>query len=142
MAAPLTPLHGTLVCRGAAPRLGTTVLIHCIAEMTLNINCSIYAISGPGQYDVEAAKKAAAARVRQSALKRQSSFKGSAVSSKSGSKTSSTSSLYTEVDEGVSFKTPSKRNVPSYEEHKLKQKYEQACLLYINIIFNTVETFA
>ena len=88
-------------------------------------------ISGPGQYDVEAAKKAAAARVRQSALKRQSSFKGAAAaSSTNGSKTSSTSSLYTEVDEAISFKTPSKRNVPSFEEHKLKQKYEQACLLY------------
>jgi hypothetical protein len=58
---------------------------------------------GPGQYDLEKAQMVKPKPVR---LPRQSSFKGA-------SRASSSSSVYTDVDDSVSFKTPSKKALVS-----------------------------
>ena len=75
---------------------------------------------GPGQYDVEKPK---VAKPRQSMLTRHASFKSTLKNSSRAS--SSSSSIYVDVDDTISFKTPSKKSMPSMVVAELQHKYDQ-----------------
>ena len=79
---------------------------------------------GPGQYDVDKPK---VVHSRPAFLARQSSFK---TSSQNGSRASSSASLYTEVDDTISFKTPSKKSGSSLLIEELQQKYDKVTVIF------------
>ena len=80
---------------------------------------------GPGQYDLDKPK---AVKPRPSLLTRHASFKPTLKNSSRAS-SSSSSSIYVDVDDTISFKTPSKKSMPSSVVAELQHKYDQVMFL-------------